>query len=88
MVPLQFRHRSQGSMSSFIRGVRPQLMLRYRTPLSSHVVKRVSGLLSITGGEFGRFLEFQHGSQISLHVVMGYLGSIRVDAGESGLVLC
>ena len=51
-------------------------MLRYRTPLSSHVVKRVSGLLSITGGEFGRFLEFQHGSQISLHVVMGYLGSI------------
>ena len=63
-------------------------MLRYRTPLSSHVVKRVSGLLSITGREFGRFLEFQHGSQISLHVVMGYLGSIRVDAGESGLVLC
>ena len=51
-------------------------MLRYRTPLSSHVVKRVSGLLSITGREFGRFLEFQHGSQISLHVVMGYLGSI------------
>ena len=88
MVPLQFRHGSQGSMSSFIRGVRPQLMLRYRTPLSSHVVKRVSGLLSITGREFGRFLEFQHGSQISLHVVMGYLGSIRVDAGESGLVLC
>ena len=38
-------------------------MLRYGIPLSSHVVKGVSGLLLGSGGELGLFLEVQQGSQ-------------------------
>ena len=49
-------------------------MLRYGIPLSSHVVKGVSGLLLGSGGELGLFLEVQQGSQTSLHVVRGSSG--------------
>ena len=34
-------------------------MLRHGTPLSSRVVKGVSGLLSSSGGDLGLFLEVQ-----------------------------
>ena len=62
-------------------------MLRYGIPLSSHVVKGVSGLLLGSGGELGLFLEVQQGSETLLHVVRGNLGvSIGVASRESGLI--
>ena len=80
---LEFRRETQGSfpvtsgisgfLSSFNRGVRPRLMLKYGTPLSSRVLKGVAGLSS-SGRELGIFLEVQQGSQTSLHVVRGYSG--------------
>ena len=47
----------------------PHLVLRHITPLSSRVVKGMSGLLSDSGGEFGPFLDVQQESQASLNVV-------------------
>ena len=52
-----------GLLSSFIRGVRARLVLRYGILLSSRAVKVVSDLLSSSGGELGFFLEVQQGSR-------------------------
>ena len=57
-----------GSLSSFNRGVRPQLLLRHGNPLSSRVVKWVSDLLSSSGGDHGQYLELQ-GCHASLWAV-------------------
>ena len=47
----------------------PHLVLRHITPLSSRVVKGMSGLLSDSGGEFGLILDVQQESQASFNVV-------------------
>ena len=49
-------------------GSRPRLMLQHGTPLSSRVVKGVSGLLLSSGRELELFLEGQQGSQTSIRV--------------------
>ena len=51
-----------GFLSRF-KGVRPRLVLRHGNLHSSRVVQGVSGLRSISGGEFGLFLEDQHGDR-------------------------
>ena len=64
-------HRDLRAPNEFQKGTR--LVLSHGTPLSSQVVKGLSGLLSSSGGELGLFLEVQQGSQTSLHVVRGSL---------------
>ena len=73
-----------GFLSCFNRGGRPHLVFRHGAPLSSRVVKGLSGLLSSSGREFGLFLDMQQGSQTSLHIVWDTGGSIQVGSGESG----
>ena len=72
--------------SSFKREVRPCLIFRQITQFSSPVVKGVSCLLLSWGGELGLFLEVQQVCQTSIRVWGATLGSIRVDAVESGLI--
>ena len=76
-------------------------MLRDGTPISSQVVKGVSGLLSSLDGELGIFLKLQQGSHTSLYFMRGNSGfhsspylelrgysvSFRLVAGIMGFLL-
>ena len=67
MPPVELRREIQASspvvagilgfLSSYIKRVRPHLVIRHGISLSSQVVKGMSGLLSNSGGELGLFLE-------------------------------
>ena len=67
-------------------------MLRYGNPLSSCVVKGVSGLLSSSGGKLGLFLEVQQGrdlpscSEVPFESVQGNQALSHVE-GEFGVLL-
>ena len=62
-----------GFLSRFNTSVRPCLLLRHGTLLSSRVVKEVSGFRSSSGGEFGLSQDDRQGGQASHPVVRGYL---------------
>ena len=63
-----------GFLSSFIKGVSPQLVVMPGTPLSNQIGKGMSDLLLNWRGQLWLFGDLQQWSQTSLHVVRGYSG--------------
>ena len=64
----------------------PHLVLRHITPLSSRVVKGMSGLLSDSGGEFGPFLDCEEIVAVPFESVQRKQALSQAE-GELGVLL-